>query len=44
MERTPHIPVTTNFMPLLVGQDGCTWADREDVVSVDMYPDPADPE
>ncbi|GAA3638249.1 beta-galactosidase [Streptomyces chitinivorans] len=44
VKRTPHIPVTTNFMPLFVGQDGWTWARREDVVSVDLYPDPADPE
>ncbi|MFD1832976.1 beta-galactosidase [Streptomyces desertarenae] len=42
-ERTPHVPVTTNFMPLFVGLDGWTWAEREDVVSVDLYPDPADP-
>jgi beta-galactosidase len=44
VERTPHIPVTTNFMPFFVGQDGWAWAEREDVVSVDLYPDPADPE
>ncbi|MGX1668132.1 beta-galactosidase [Streptomyces sp. NPDC055400] len=37
------IPVTTNFMPFWVGQDGWTWAEQEDVVSVDMYPDPRDP-
>ncbi|WP_427165778.1 beta-galactosidase [Streptomyces sp. C1-1] len=39
----PHIPVTTNFMPLWAGQDGWRWAEEEDVVSVDLYPDPRDP-
>ncbi|MEE1931101.1 beta-galactosidase [Streptomyces sp. TRM 70351] len=39
--RTPHTPVTTNFMPLFAGQDGWRWAREEDVVSVDLYPDPA---
>ncbi|WP_353945877.1 beta-galactosidase [Streptomyces sp. HUAS MG91] len=38
-----HIPVTTNFMPFWIGQDGWAWAEREDVVSVDIYPDPGDP-
>ncbi|NJQ08247.1 beta-galactosidase [Streptomyces lonarensis] len=41
--HTPHIPVTTNFMPLWSGLDGWRWARHEDVVSVDSYPDPADP-
>ena len=42
--HTPaHIPVTTNFMPLWVGQDAWRWAQEEDVVSVDIYPDPRDP-
>ncbi|ORT56776.1 beta-galactosidase [Streptomyces sp. CB03238] len=41
--HTPHIPVTTNFMPLWPGQDAWAWAGREDVVSVDVYPDPKDP-
>ncbi|WP_420000626.1 beta-galactosidase [Streptomyces boninensis] len=36
-------PVTTNFMPMWVGQDAWRWAAEEDVVSVDVYPDPADP-
>ncbi|MER5506897.1 beta-galactosidase [Streptomyces sp. NPDC002766] len=39
----PRIPVTTNFMPLWAGQDGWRWAEEEDVVSVDLYPDPRDP-
>ncbi|PZG94512.1 beta-galactosidase, partial [Streptomyces sp. NTH33] len=41
--HTPHTPVTTNFMPLWSGQDGWRWAEEEDVVSVDLYPDPRDP-
>ncbi|MEV8308840.1 beta-galactosidase [Streptomyces flavidovirens] len=41
--HSPHIPVTTNFMPLWSGQDAWRWAEREDVVSVDIYPDPKDP-
>ncbi|MFE1241686.1 beta-galactosidase [Streptomyces tendae] len=41
--HTPHIPVTTNFMPLWPGQDAWRWAEEEDVVSVDLYPDPRDP-
>lgn len=41
--HTPHIPVTSNFMPLWVGQDAWKWAAEEDVVSVDIYPDPRDP-
>ncbi|MFF6883923.1 beta-galactosidase [Streptomyces sp. NPDC012421] len=42
-KHTPHLPVTTNFMPFWSGQDGWAWAAEEDVVSVDVYPDPADP-
>lgn len=41
--HTPHLPVTTNFMPLWSGQDAWEWAAHEDVVSVDLYPDPKDP-
>ncbi|MEU4875216.1 beta-galactosidase [Streptomyces sp. NPDC021608] len=41
--HTPHLPVTTNFMPLFAGQDAWRWAEEEDVVSVDLYPDPRDP-
>ncbi|MGV9878777.1 beta-galactosidase [Streptomyces sp. NPDC003006] len=41
--HTPQLPVTTNFMPLWSGQDGWKWAAQEDVVSVDLYPDPKDP-
>ncbi|WP_327719682.1 beta-galactosidase [Streptomyces sp. NBC_00490] len=41
--HTPHLPVTSNFMPLWSGQDAWRWAEEEDVVSVDLYPDPRDP-
>ncbi|ADI13092.1 beta-galactosidase [Streptomyces bingchenggensis BCW-1] len=41
--HTPHLPVTSNFMPLWFGQDAWRWAEEEDVVSVDIYPDPRDP-
>ncbi|WP_030692463.1 beta-galactosidase [Streptomyces globisporus] len=41
--HTPHLPVTTNFMPFWSGQDGWAWAAEEDLVSVDVYPDPRDP-
>ncbi|WP_328535710.1 beta-galactosidase [Streptomyces sp. NBC_00344] len=40
--HTPRVPVTTNFMPFWTGQDAWKWAEQEDVVSVDIYPDPAD--
>jgi beta-galactosidase len=42
-EFTPHIPVTTNFMGFFKPLDYWRWAEREDVVSHDSYPDPADP-
>ncbi|MEV1009911.1 beta-galactosidase [Streptomyces sp. NPDC049881] len=38
---SPRVPVTTNLMPLFPGIDGWRWAAEEDVVSVDLYPDPA---
>ncbi|MGF0169826.1 beta-galactosidase [Streptomyces sp. Marseille-Q5077] len=41
--HSPDIPVTTNFMPFWQGQDAWQWVEREDVVSVDIYPDPRDP-
>ncbi|WP_405462049.1 beta-galactosidase [Streptomyces sp. NBC_00101] len=41
--HSPAVPVTSNFMPLWSGQDAWAWAAQEDVVSVDVYPDPADP-
>ncbi|MFF1911576.1 beta-galactosidase [Streptomyces sp. NPDC058239] len=41
--HSPDIPVTTNFMPLWSGQDAWAWSAQEDIVSVDIYPDPKDP-
>jgi len=44
LERvTPTVPVTTNFMSFFKPLDYWTWAEREDIVSNDSYPDPADP-
>ncbi|MFJ1648073.1 beta-galactosidase [Streptomyces sp. NPDC088258] len=43
LRHTPDTPVTSNFMPLWSGQDAWRWAEEEDVVSVDIYPDPTDP-
>ena len=40
----PGIPVTTNFMNTFQPADYWTWAAREDVVTLDSYPDPADPD
>ena len=42
--HTPDtVPATTNFMPFWIGQDAWKWSREEDVVSVDIYPDPKDP-
>jgi beta-galactosidase len=43
-ELTPDIPVTTNFMGVFRGADYWTWAPHVDVISDDLYPDPADPD
>lgn len=43
-EITPALPVTTNFMGFFKPLDYWKWARREDVVSHDSYPDPADPD
>ena len=40
---TPDVPVTTNFMGFFKPLDYWKWAAREDIVSHDSYPDPADP-
>jgi beta-galactosidase len=40
---TPGLPVTTNFMRLNDGVDHRRWAGSLDLVSADLYPDPADP-
>jgi beta-galactosidase len=43
-EVTPELPVTTNFMSILHDLDYFAFADVEDIVTDDAYPDPADPE
>jgi beta-galactosidase len=40
--RTPKVPVTTNFMRFFKPLDYWRWAEREDVVSDDVYQDPDD--
>src|SRR5439155_8510216 len=42
--RSPEIPVTTNFMRFFKPLDYWKWAEREDVVSDDVYQDPAHPD
>ena len=42
--HSPDTPVTTNFMSLYRPVNQFRWAAELDVVSVDSYPDPADPE
>ncbi|MDQ6741222.1 MAG: beta-galactosidase [Actinomycetota bacterium] len=42
-EVTPELPVTTNFMSILHDLDYFAFADAEDLVTDDAYPDPADP-
>jgi len=39
--RSPDVPVTTNFMSFFQPLDYWRWAEREDVVSNDSYPDPS---
>jgi beta-galactosidase len=43
-ELTPEVPLTTNFMHAFKPLDYWKWAAREDLVSLDMYPDPTDPQ
>lgn len=43
-EVTPDIPVTTNFIGAFKPVDYWRWAPHLDIVSVDSYPDPSDPE
>ena len=40
---TPDVAVTTNFVPGSRYVDPVAWAEEEDVVSYDSYPDPYDP-
>jgi beta-galactosidase len=42
--HSPDTPITTNFLNLFRPVDQFRWAAELDVVSVDSYPDPADPE
>ncbi|MFT4220527.1 MAG: beta-galactosidase [Microbacterium sp.] len=42
-EATPDIPVTTNFLSAFRDLDYWKFAELEDVVTDDAYPDPADP-
>lgn len=42
-EVTPDLPVTTNFMSMFRDLDYWRFADAEDIVTDDAYPDPADP-
>ncbi|WP_438853340.1 beta-galactosidase [Agromyces sp. M3QZ16-3] len=42
-EVTPELPVTTNFMSLFRELDYWRFAEVEDLVTDDAYPDPADP-
>ena len=37
------IPIMTNFMRFYRNADYWRWAEEEDVVALDIYPDPADP-
>jgi beta-galactosidase len=41
---TPDVPVTTNFMPHHKPVNAFEWAAYQDVVSLDFYQDPADPD
>jgi len=43
-ELSPGVAVTTNFMRFFKPLDYWKWAEREDVVSDDVYQDPADPD
>jgi beta-galactosidase len=43
-EATPDVPITTNFMCRFQPCDYWEWSRREDVVTLDSYPDPADPD
>src|SRR2546430_412183 len=42
-QRTPDIPIGTNFMGFFRPVDYWKWAEHQDIVSNDSYPDPADP-
>lgn len=42
-EITPDVPTTTNFMGFFKPLDYWKWAEREDAICDDSYPDPSDP-
>ncbi|MFJ2743803.1 beta-galactosidase [Streptomyces sp. NPDC087440] len=42
-EHSPDVPATTNFMSMFRALDYWEWAEHEEIVSDDAYPDPADP-
>ena len=42
-ELSPGVPITTNFMGFFKDADYWRWAQEVDIVSDDLYPDPADP-
>jgi beta-galactosidase len=42
--HAPAVPVTTNFLSYFKPVDAYSWAQHEDFVSLDSYPDPADPD
>jgi beta-galactosidase len=41
---TPDVPMTTNFMGFFKPLDYRAWAAEQDVISLDSYPDPFDPQ
>jgi beta-galactosidase len=43
-KKSPGIPITTNFMQFFKPLDYWKWAEREDIVSDDVYQDPLDPD
>lgn len=44
VEKSPGVPITTNFMQFFKPLDYWKWAESEDIVSDDVYQDPLDPE
>ena len=43
-KHSPGMPITTNFMQFFKPLDYWKWAEREDIVSDDVYQDPLDPD
>ena len=41
---TPEIPVATNFMGFFKPLDYWRWAERQDLIANDIYPDPSSPD